>query len=119
MEGRRQGPHETVDSYYLDFKRLLKRVDQDEVMTDRQKLRYFLKGLRSEIAPLIAMQAPNNVAAAVEIVQQYELGQDLLHDREPTQRATEGSSKRTQKTEEDNVDSLIKKFEKMQLNLAE
>ena len=119
LEGRRQGPHETVDSYYLDFKRLLKRVDQDEVMTDRQKLRYFLKGLRSEIAPLIAMQAPNNVAAAVEIVQQYELGQDLLHDREPTQRATEGSSKRTRKTEEDNVDSLIKKFEKMQLNLAE
>ena len=67
MEGRRQGPSESVDFYYTDFKKLIKRVNLEDNMTDLQKLCHFLKELRSEIAPLIVMNVPANVAAALQL----------------------------------------------------
>jgi hypothetical protein len=67
LEGKRQGPSESVDSYYTDFKKLIKRVDLEENMTNPQKLRHFLRGLKPEVAPLVAMNAPATVAAALLI----------------------------------------------------
>jgi Ty3 transposon capsid-like protein len=83
LEGRRQGPSESVDSYYTDFKKLIKRVNLEDNMSDLQKLRHFLRGLRPEVAPLVAMNAPANVNAALILAQQYENGQDLINHEQP------------------------------------
>ena len=38
LEGRRQGPREPIDSYYNDFKKLIKRIDVQGAMTGAQRL---------------------------------------------------------------------------------
>src|SRR5581483_43831 len=120
LEGRRQGPSESVDSYYTDFKKLIKRADLEENMSDLQKLRHFLKGLRPEVAPLVAMTAPANVGAALQLAQQYENGQDLINHEQPTRTKPEKTfGFKSKEASHDPMDELVQKFEKMHLKFAE
>jgi hypothetical protein len=120
LEGRRQGPSESVDSYYTDFKKLIKRVDLEENMTNPQKLRHFLRGLKPEVAPLVAMNAPATVAAALLIAQQYENGQDLINHEQPTRTKPEKTfGFKSREAPRDSMDELVQKFEKMHLKFAE
>jgi Arginine methyltransferase-interacting protein, contains RING Zn-finger len=119
LEQRKQGPTETVHSYYAAFKKLLKRADRDDDMSEVQKLRYFMRGLLPHLAPIVSMQQPANLQAALRIAQAYEMGQDLNNEIEPPARRTRKSNNDTSNIEEDPMDKLVKKFEKMHLNLAE
>jgi hypothetical protein len=56
-----------VDTYYHDFKRLIKRVDIDDTMSGIKKIHYFIKGLWPEIAPVIAMTEPKTVTKALQL----------------------------------------------------
>ena len=92
---------------------MVKRADIDNDLSNTQKLRYFIRGLKPEIAPIVAMTAPDNVIEALRKAQQYENGQDLINYEEPKKIVGKNT------IQEDPMDKLIKKFEKMQLNLAE
>ncbi|RHZ76112.1 hypothetical protein Glove_203g75 [Diversispora epigaea] len=134
---------ETIDAYYVRFKRLVKRV---EINVDQHK-RLFIKGLLPHIAPLVTMQAPATLAVALEKVQAYKEGLDMINKIEPRKRkgkkkVVESSNKEDEEEEEErkpkktvlkkkkketkvtfnpahNLDDLAKKFEKMQLNLIQ
>ena len=96
------------------------------------------------IAPLVTMQAPGTLAAALELAQAYEEGLDMVNEVEPRKRKgkkkvyessdedeeeeKEKKPKKTTKKKEKskatfdpahNLDDLAKKFEKMQLNLIQ
>ncbi|RHZ87059.1 hypothetical protein Glove_41g153 [Diversispora epigaea] len=143
LENNRQQPGETVDAYYARFKRLVKRVD----INVNQHKRLFIKGLLPHIAPLITMQTPATLAAALEKTQAYEEGLDMVNEVEPRKRKgkkkiVESSDEEDEEEEEErkpkktvfkkkkketkvtfdpahNLDDLAKKFEKMQLNLIQ
>ena len=120
MEGRRQGLSESVDSYYTDFKKLIKRVNLEDNMTDLQKLRYFLRGLRSEVAPFVIMNAPANVVATLQLAQQYENSQDLINYKQSIRIQPERTSSYRHKEVSYNfMDKLVQKFEKIHLKFAE
>ena len=119
LEQRKQGPTETVHSYYAAFKKLLKRADRGDDMSEVQKLRYFMRGLLPHLAPIVSMQQPANLQAALRIAQAYEMGQDLNNEMEPPARRTRKSNNDTSNIEKDPMDKLVKKFEKIHLNLAE
>ncbi|RHZ82602.1 hypothetical protein Glove_108g69 [Diversispora epigaea] len=144
LENNRQRQEETVDAYYARFRRLVKRV---EINVNQHK-RLFIKGLLPHIAPLITMQAPGTLAAALELAQAYEEGLDMVNEIEP--RKQKGKKKVVESSDEEeeeeaeeerkskktvlkkkkketkvtfdpahNLDDLAKKFEKMQLNLIQ
>ncbi|RHZ77812.1 hypothetical protein Glove_172g9 [Diversispora epigaea] len=144
LENNRQRQGETVDAYYARFRRLVKRV---EINVNQHK-RLFIKGLLPYIAPLITMQAPGTLAAALELAQAYEEGLDMVNEIEP--RKQKGKKKVVESSDEEeeeeaeeerkpkktvlkkkkketkvtfdpahNLDDLAKKFEKMQLNLIQ
>ncbi|RHZ53321.1 hypothetical protein Glove_443g6 [Diversispora epigaea] len=144
LENNRQRQGETVDAYYTRFRRLVKRVD----INDNQHKRLFIKGLLPHIAPLITMQAPGTLAAALELAQVYEEGLDMVNEIEP--RKQKGKKKVVESSDEEeeeeveeerkskktvlkkkkketkvtfdpahNLDDLAKKFKKMQLNLIQ
>ena len=119
LEGRRQGPNESVDSYFTDFKKLIKRVDMEGQMTDAQKLQHFLRGLRPEIAPIVAMTAPANILAALATAQHYKAGQDLINYKQSVTRPERNSGHQTKEANTGPIKDLILKFEKMHLKLAE
>ncbi|RHZ65922.1 hypothetical protein Glove_310g40 [Diversispora epigaea] len=143
LENNRQRQGETVDAYYARFRRLVKRVD----INANQHKRLFIKGLLPHIAPLITMQAPGTLAAALELAQAYEEGLDMVNEIEPhkqksKKKVVESSDEEEEEEEEErkpkktvlkkkkketkvtfdpahNLDDLAKKFEKMQLNLIQ
>ncbi|RHZ51621.1 hypothetical protein Glove_476g25 [Diversispora epigaea] len=143
LENNRQRQGETVDAYYARFRRLVKRV---EINVNQHK-RLFIKGLLPHIAPLITMQAPGTLAAALELAQAYEEGLDMVNEIEPRKqkgkkKIVESSDEEEEEEEEErkpkktvlkkkkketkvtfdpahNLDDLAKKFEKMQLNLIQ
>ena len=78
LENNRQRQGETIDAYYARFKRLLKQVD----IPNEQKKRHFIKGLLLHIAPLVTMQAPATLAAALGLAQVYEEGLDMVNEVE-------------------------------------
>ena len=117
LEGRKQGPNETIDSYYTTFKKLLVKADIDGTMNDKQKLRYFIRDLGPQIAPIVSMMKPATISDALKYARQYEEGQDIHEDERPP--ATKNYKTSAPKHQEEAMDSLIKKFEQMQLNLAE
>jgi hypothetical protein len=89
-------------------------------MSDNQKLRLFLKGLKPEIASIIAMNASGNVTEALTFAQHYENGQDLINYEQPSRTKPEKSFGWKQKeTSQDPVNDLVERFEKMHLKLAE
>ena len=67
------------------------------------------------------MQGPVTLVRALELTQLYEVGQDINNKEEPY--TSTSISTRTYKMaslkSEDPIDALTKKFEKLQLNLAE
>ncbi|RHZ46599.1 hypothetical protein Glove_612g1 [Diversispora epigaea] len=120
----------------------LKRVD---INVDQHK-RLFIKGLLPHIAPLVTMQAPAILAAALEKAQAYKEGLNMVNEIEPRKRkgkkkVVKSSDKEEKEKEErklkkttlkkkkketkvtfnlaHNLDDLAKKFEKMQLNLIQ
>ncbi|RHZ79395.1 hypothetical protein Glove_147g60 [Diversispora epigaea] len=143
LENNRQRQGETIDVYYARFKRLVKRV---EIQVDQRK-RLFIKGLLLHIAPLVTMQTPGTLAAALELAQAYEEGLDMVNKIEPRKqkgkkKVVESSDEEEEEEEEErkpkkttlkkkkketkvtfdpahNLDDLAKKFEKMQLNLIQ
>jgi hypothetical protein len=135
VENNRQRKEETIDTYYARFKRLIKRV---ELPVDHHK-RLFIKGLLPHIAPLVSMQSPDNLAAALDLAQAYEEGLDMVNEVEPRKQKKkkvyessdeeeeEKKPKKSKKKEKaqttfdpaHNLDDLAKKFEKMQLNLIQ
>ena len=84
LEGRRQGPNELVTSYYTAFRKLIRRADVDNTFNNNLRLRYFLRGLKPEVAPIVAMSAPENVNTALEQALRYEDGKDLINLEEPS-----------------------------------
>jgi hypothetical protein len=113
-------------------------------LSPEQNKRYFIKGLLPDIAPLVTMSGPATLAAALATAQQYEEGVDMVNEIEP--RKKKGKAKKVPQSseEEDNeeeeekpkkpvvkkkvkelvnpekgLDDLVKKFEKMQLNLVQ
>ncbi|RHZ79445.1 hypothetical protein Glove_146g21 [Diversispora epigaea] len=143
LENNRQRPGETVNAYYARFRQLVKRVD----INVNQHKRLFIKGLLPYIAPLITMQAPVTLTAALEKAQAYEEGLDMVNEIEPhkqkgKKKVVESSDEEDEEEEEErkpkktvpkkkkketkvtfdpahNLDDLAKKFEKMQLNLIQ
>ncbi|RHZ90001.1 hypothetical protein Glove_9g229 [Diversispora epigaea] len=144
LENNRQRQGETVDAYYARFRQLVKRVD----ININQHKRLFIKGLLPHIAPLITMQAPGTLAAALELAQAYEEGLDMTNEIEPhkqkgKKKVVESSDEEEEEEAEEerkskktvlkkkkketkvpfdpahNLDDLAKKFEKMQLNLIQ
>ncbi|RHZ47549.1 hypothetical protein Glove_578g21 [Diversispora epigaea] len=143
LKNNRQRLGETIDAYYARFKRLVKRVD---INVDQHK-QLFIKGLLPHIAPLVTMQAPATLAAALEKAQAYEEGLDMVNEIEPRKRKgkkkiVESSDEEDEEEEEErkpkktvlkkkkketkitfdpahNLDDLAKKFKKMQLNLIQ
>ena len=112
---RKQGPTESVNSYYSSFKKVLKRTNIENNISVPQQLHYFIRGLLLHLAPIVSMQSPKTIADALKVALAYESGQDLNNEEEPRKPS------RTTRTSYDNdpIDSLTKKFEKLQLNLAE
>ncbi|RHZ73565.1 hypothetical protein Glove_230g180 [Diversispora epigaea] len=51
--------------------------------SSEQRKRHFIKGLLPHIAPLVTMQAPGTLAAALELAQAYEEGLDMVNEVEP------------------------------------
>ena len=88
-------------------------------MTDTQKLRYFLRVLRPEIAPIVAMTAPANIFTALATAQHYKAGQDLINYKQPATRPERNFGHRTKEANTDPMRDLISKFKKMHLKLAE
>ncbi|RHZ80767.1 hypothetical protein Glove_132g181 [Diversispora epigaea] len=121
------------------FKCLVKCV---EIQVDQCK-RLFIKGLLPYIAPLVTMQIPATLAAALELAQAYKEGLDMVNEIElrkqkGKKKVVESSNKDEEKKKKPkktvlkkkkeakvtfdpayNLDELTKKFEKMQLNLIQ
>ncbi|RHZ76947.1 hypothetical protein Glove_187g150 [Diversispora epigaea] len=121
------------------FKRLVKRV---EIQVDQRK-RLFIKRLLPHIALLVIMQTPATLAATLELAQVYEKGLDMVNKIESRkQKSKKKIVESSDKKEEEkkpkktvfkkkkkeakvifnpayNLNNLIKKFEKMQLNLIQ
>ena len=93
------------------------KADIDGTMNDKQKLRYFIHDLGSQIAPIVSMMKPNTILDALKYARQYEEGQDIYEDERPS--VIKNYKTSAPKHQEEAMDSLIKKFEQMQLNLAE
>ncbi|RHZ85421.1 hypothetical protein Glove_66g179 [Diversispora epigaea] len=142
LENNHQQQEETINAYYARFKRLVKWV---EINVDQHK-RLFIKGLLPHIAPLVTMQVPATLAAALEKAQAYEEELDMVNEIEF--RKQKGKKKVVKSSDEEeeeeekrkpkktvlkmkkkeakvtfdpahNLDDLTKKFEKMQLNLIQ
>ena len=56
LQGRVQQPHETVQQYAQDIRRLLKRSDAEGVFSESERIFQFTKGLRREIAAQVTSQ---------------------------------------------------------------
>jgi hypothetical protein len=50
LEELKQGKDESIDVYYAAYRRLIRKIDKIEKVLDKDKLRYFLQGLRTELA---------------------------------------------------------------------
>ena len=79
-----QLPDEAVDTYYSRYRRIVQCVETTNVLSDAQKLYYFNKGLLSDTLPIIMMQAPANVDAALGHARTYGQGKDFVSKTEPT-----------------------------------
>ena len=93
------------------------KADIDGTMNDKQKLRYFIRDLGPQIASIVSMMKPNMILDTLKYARQYKEGQDIHEDKRPS--ATKNYKTSTPKHQEKVMDSLIKKFKQMQLNLAE
>ena len=49
-------------------------------MNNKQKLRYFIRGLGPQIAPIISMMKPATILNTLKYTRQYEEGQDIHED---------------------------------------
>jgi hypothetical protein len=56
LQGRVQQPHETVQQYAQDIRKLLKRSDAEGVFSESERIFQFTKGLRREIAAQVTSQ---------------------------------------------------------------
>jgi hypothetical protein len=74
----KQGKDESIDVYYAAYRRLIRKIDQIEAVPNKDKLRYFLQGLKTELAPLIMIRDPSSVSAVVELIRKYEAGEDVV-----------------------------------------
>jgi len=104
-----------------------------EKMPNKDKMRYFFQGIRPELAPLIMMKDPTDVKDAVNLIRKYETGEDVVKRKEPRKIRKEPDSeseeevkskrkeskKKKEKVEKGDLDDLIQKFEKLQINLAQ
>ncbi|CAG8638362.1 12720_t:CDS:2 [Funneliformis caledonium] len=68
----RQEPYEKVDFYAEKFKRLIKKVNSSNALSDKYTVRIFLNGLRKNIISLIAFIHPKNVDEAIKAAKQVE-----------------------------------------------
>jgi len=133
LDELRQGNDETIDTYYAIYRRLIRKIDKITEIPANDKMRYFVKGLRPDLAPVIMMHDPANPAAAIELIRKYEAGEDVVKRREPrrSRNQTEPESeseeekprrketKKKKSTEKGDLDDLVQKFEKLQINLAQ
>ncbi|CAG8808883.1 26786_t:CDS:2, partial [Dentiscutata erythropus] len=131
LEELRQNSDEAIDTYYAAHRRLIRKINKIAEMPAADQMRYFVKGLRPELAPIIMMNDPADVATAVDLIRKYEAGEDVVKRKEPrrSQKELESESeeekprrKETKKkklTEKGDLDDLVQKFEKLQINLAQ
>ena len=113
LDSLKQGPEESVDSYYARFKRLVKRVNtQAAQLSDPQKLFYFKKGLRPAILPILLTHDPNDLAALLELARTYEQGTDFATNANP------GPSNPNAAAYEKEIEQLTQQMNQMSLNYA-
>lgn len=76
LQAKMQKLNETVEQYANDVKRLIKRIDGENRWGEDEKVWYFLKGLRKDVAyqarPLILSQENSSLEAAIRIAKQFE-----------------------------------------------
>src|SRR5688572_1267320 len=78
----RQNSDEAIDTYYAAHRRLIRKINKIAEMSAADQMRYFVKGLRPELTPIIMMNDPADVATAVDLIRKYEAGEDVVKRKE-------------------------------------
>lgn len=139
LRGLKQRKGESVEDYYYQVKRMATRAELDAART----LPHFIRGLLPEIRAVVKTHAPDSLARALTKAQQYEQGKNETSSRrnkkykkyESSSDESSDSSedekyykkkkkelkkKNEKKNSSDNeLDELTKRFDKLQINLAQ
>ena len=100
---------ETVDQYSLRFQRLLRKVNgNNDLVPAALQVRMYLYGLVPMLTPLVSIDNPANLAAAMERARTVEIGYNYTPSKEIV----------TASTANQEVDELTKKIEQLSLNYA-
>ncbi|RHZ55368.1 hypothetical protein Glove_416g34 [Diversispora epigaea] len=71
---------EPIMSYFSRFK---VHIREEPELNDQDKMRYFKKGLKKGLRPIVSMHAPETVTEIVEKIQNFEDSKDTEEEREP------------------------------------
>ncbi|RHZ55245.1 hypothetical protein Glove_417g44 [Diversispora epigaea] len=80
LENFKQGPTEPIMSYFSRFK---VHIREGPELGDHEKMRYFKKGLKRGLGPIVSMHASETIVEMVEIIQNYEDEKDTEEEKEP------------------------------------
>src|SRR6266496_1629311 len=115
----KQRDGEKVEDYAIRFKKLMNKATHGNVLPDIYQVNYFINGLVPTLVGQTVMNNPQNLneaverAKAVEVGVQYTLQTMVM----PTNNQTLNNNVPVQRREEDAIEELTKRFEKMEIKL--
>ncbi len=113
LENIKQKKDEKVDTYSNRFKRLWKNIDPDGTHEEIYLQRY-VDGLREELADKVYDKDPETLEQAEKLAKKAEIGSNYRKLRKGNK-----EEKGTKEKNNDVMDELVKKFEKLEIRLAE
>ena len=78
LENRTQKANESVEKFAQDIRHLLKKVDPNTDMGERNRVRHFTKNLLADIRFQVQMMRPDTLTAAIEIAKRVEASRQQL-----------------------------------------
>src|SRR6266542_6612430 len=115
----KQRDGEKVEDYAIRFRKLMNKATYGNALPDIYQVNYFINGLVPILIGQTVMNNPQNLNEAVERVKAVEVGvQYTLQTMVmPTNNQILNNNVLVQRREEDAIDELTKRFEKMEIKL--